>query len=578
MFKKVYVLLAVFLIAGMVLASCQPAKETEAVKPTATEAEAQPPPPTEEPKPTDTAPAPEKKYLTISNQLQATWVRNFNPFSPSNLAPTTNAVYEPLMIYNNVTGELTPWLATEYKWSEDNLTLTLTLRKGVLWSDGEAFTSADVITTFDLLKKPELVGTASSVLNEYVESYTAVDDFTVEFKFKTVYTLAIYDLVAQLIMPKHIWADVEAPDTWTNDNPVGTGPFTEVAKFENQIYIMERNPNYWLKDEIKFDGLRFPAWPGNDQANLALVNGEVDYAGNFVPDIEKTFVAKDPENFHYYFAQGGMILLYLNPAVKPFDNPEVRKALSYALDRNMIVENAMFNYTIPGDITGLSDQYKPWKDPEVQASADWNTYDVAKANELLDGLGLTKGADGIRQFEGNPMKYRMIVVSGWTDWVQACQIMAQNLQDVGLDVTVQTPEYNAWYDELSKGEHEMAIGWSSGGPTPYNFYRGQLSKLSFLPVGESSGENWNRIVNEEADKLLEQFAQTADMDEQKAIMKQVEQIFVDTAPALPLFPGPEWYEYVTLRFDGFVTEENPYSPAPPWLANMLVVYTHLTPK
>ncbi len=191
-------------------------------------------------------------------------------------------------------------------------------------------------------------------MTDYVDSYRCPDDFTVEVKFKKVYTPSLYDLSNQYIVPEHIWKDIKDPVTFTNENPVGTGPFTEVTRFEDQIYIVEKNPHYWQAGKPYFQGLRYPAYPGNDQANLALVNGDLDWAGNFVPDIDKTYVSKDPENFHYYFPGGDEMMLYVNPALKPFDNPEVRKAISMGIDRKMVVSVAEFDYISPSDATGLS--------------------------------------------------------------------------------------------------------------------------------------------------------------------------------------------------------------------------------
>jgi len=139
----------------------------------------------------------------------------------------------------------------------------------------------------------------------------------VAFKFKSGYTPALYDLANQIVVPEHIWKDVSDPLTWTNDNPVATGPFTEVTKFESQIYVIEKNPYYWQEGKPAFQGIRFPAYADNDAANLALVNGDLDWAGNFVPDIENTYVAKNSENNHYYFVGGDGISLLINPPSNP---------------------------------------------------------------------------------------------------------------------------------------------------------------------------------------------------------------------------------------------------------------------
>lgn len=216
MSKKVLAFLSLALIASMLFSACQKAT-TEPTKP------------------------PEPVFMTINTEQVSTWVRNFNPFSPDARGATGTAIYEPMMIYNKATGKVVPWLATEYTWNADNTVLTFKIRPGVKWSDGQPFTAKDVVYTFDLLKNnPALSGTASGILNEFIDSFSAPDDLTVEFKFKTVHTPAFYDLANQIIVPEHIWKDVQDPLTWTNDNPVATGPFTQVTKFDTQSILWKR--------------------------------------------------------------------------------------------------------------------------------------------------------------------------------------------------------------------------------------------------------------------------------------------------------------------------------------------------
>ncbi len=523
-------------------------------------------------------------YLTINYEQLSTWVRNFNPFSVSALGSTATAIYEPMMIYNKSTAKLVPWLATDYTWSADNKTLTFKIRQNVKWSDGQSFSANDVIYTFNLLKdNSALAGTASNILNQYIDTFSAPDDFTVEFNFKTVYTPSLYDLANQLIVPEHIWKDIADPTTWTNDNPVGTGPFTQVTKFDAQIYILDRNPHYWQAGKPYFQGIRYPSYADNDAANLALANGDLDWAGNFVPDIEKTYVAKDPQNFHYYFVGADCVLLYINQAIKPFDNPAVRKAISMGIDREMVVKTAEFSYIPPADATGLGDAYGAWKDPAAIAAGTWVKYDSAAANAALDAAGLTKGSNGTRiGQDGKPMSYELIVPAGWTDWISAAQIIAQNMHDLGIEINLTTPDETTDLEQVEKGDFQWAMYSGSGGPTPYNFYRGQMSSITVQPVGQAAGENFLRYVNPQADTLLENFATTSDITQQKQIMAQIEAIFVDQAPALPLFPGPDWYEYNTTRFTGFPSADDAYAPGEPWpngpYNTALIVFTTIKPK
>ena len=523
-------------------------------------------------------------YLTINYEQLPTWVRNFNPFSPVVLGSAATAIYEPMMIYNKATGQLVPWLATDYSWNADNTVLTFKIRQDVKWSDGQPFTAGDIVYTFNLIKdNAALAATASGVLSEYIDSFSAPDDTTVEFKFKTVYTPALYDLADELIVPQHIWKDVQDPTTWTNENPVGTGPFTQVTKFESQIYILEKNPFYWQPGKPYFQGIRFPAYADNDAANLALANGDLDWTGNFVPDIEKTFVSKNPTDFHYYFVGGDAVLLYINLTLKPFDKPEVRKAISMGINRQMIVDTAEYSYIPPADATGLGDTYKTWKDPAAITAGTWVGYDPAAANAALDAAGLKKGSDGTRlDQDGKPMQYELIVPSGWTDWISAAQIIAQNMKDLGIQINLTTPDESTDIDTVEKGNFQWAIYSGSGGPTPYNFYRGQMSSVTTQPVGSPAGENFLRYVNPQADTLLENFAKTSDATQQKQIMAQIEAIFVDQAPALPLFPGPDWYEFNTTRFTGFPSADNPYTPGVPYpnspYNTPLIVLTTIKPK
>ncbi len=519
------------------------------------------------------------KALTVSAQLQSTWIRNFNPFSANNLWPTTNGIYEPMIIYNTVKQQVVPWLATKWEWSDDNKTLTFTVRDGVKWSDGQPFTAKDVEFTFNYMRQNKgLVGGGSGAW-EYLSSVKALDEKTVQFKFKKLYTIGFYDIGGQVIVPEHIWKDVKDPAKFTNPNPVATGPFTQVKTFRNQVYELGKNPNYWQQGKPYIEVLRMPAYPGNDQANLATIKGEVDWAANFIPDIQRTFVAKDPQHFGYWFpALGADVMLYLNTTKKPFDDPNVRKAISMAINRDQIAKVAEYGYTHPADATGLSDAYSTWKSQEAIQKGDWVKYDPNKANQMLDAAGLRRGAGGIRTYQGRPLVYQLNVVAGWTDWVSACQIMAQNLKQVGFNVSVKSYDYNVWFDKVQKGDFDMSIGWSSGGPTPFNFYRGQMSRLSYQPIGTAAGENWHRYKNEQADKLLDQFAATSDINEQKKIAEQLQLLFVENAPSIPLFPGPMWYEYNTRRFTDFPNEKNPYAVGSTWMPEALIVLTTVKPE
>lgn len=512
--------------------------------------------------------------LTIGREGNTTYTRNFNPFSPTALNGTSQAIYERMIIWNPVNGEVVPWLATDYAWNDSGTELTFTTREGVLWSDGEPFTAADVAFTFSLIKDSFAGGGYP-----YLDNVEATDDQTVVFHFSEIFSPALYEVGQQVIVPEHVWSEVEDPVSFTNETPVGTGPFTEVAVFQDQVYELHRNPNYWQEGKPYIDGLRWPAFPGNDQVTLAVINGEVDWADIFIPQIENTFISRDPEHYHYWFARTtGAAQLLMNNEVAPFDDPVVRRAINLAIDRNQVVNVAMQGYTAPIDSTGLSDAFNNWKDAEWVASLDLTTRNVDAANALLDEAGYARGDDGIRVTpDGERMQFDIIVGSASTDWVSSSQIIAQNLVDIGLDVQVTGQDWGLVIERKQRGDFQMAHSWSGFGPTPYNYYRSVLDCDYTTPIGEVTNENYHRGCSEEATALLDEFTRIFDMDAQMAIMQQVQEIFVEEAPTAPLFASPEWGEYATLRFTDFPNADNPYTTLASRANTAVMVMTTVRP-
>ena len=527
--------------------------------------------------------------LTVSQDQQQTWVRNFNPFLSEGGGcrwPTHSGVHETLMIRNLLTNELTPWLATEAAFNEDNTVLTVTLRDGITWSDGEAFDAEDVAFTFMLFKSTEGLTSPSGITaafgdNGYLDTVEAVDAMTVAFNFARVYTPGFYDILHQPIVAEHIWSQIEDPVTETMETPVGTGPFTNVTRFDTQYWQLEKNETYWQEGLPKFQGIRFPAYASNDQANLATLNGENDWAGNFIPDIQSTFVDRDPEHNGYFFpTTGACVHLFAQTTKAPWDNVDVRKAVSMAINRDMICEIAMFGYTHPADGTGLSDAFNTWKDQAaIDEGATWVTYDPDGANALLDAAGFAMDGDTRKTADGTAIEVDINVVTGWSDWVSACEIMAQNLAEIGIKATVQPYDFTVWLERVQKGDFDLSIGWSSGGATPFNFYRGIMSSQIMEPVGTVASENWQRFVAEGADGLLDEFAATSDADESTRIANELQMLYATSVPAIPLFPGPQWGEFNTTRFTGFPSADDPYAVLSTYQhPDRLLVMTRVEPR
>jgi peptide/nickel transport system substrate-binding protein len=517
--------------------------------------------------------------VVTDGKHQASFIRNFNPFVAEPRWPTKGGVYEPLWVYNTMKDEYVPWLASESRWSNGNRTLTFTIRKDVRWSDGQPFSARDAAFTFNLMKAHRALDLHS--VWEFLAEARAVDDATLELQLKRPYTPGLFRIGMQPIVPEHVWREVADPVTFANPEPVATGPFTVVKTFQNQVYELARNPDYWQRGKPYVSGLRQLALTGNDQATIALVNGEIDWAGIFIPDIERVYVSKDRNNHRYWFpAVGNMVLLYANTLRPPFDDPRVRKAISAAIDRERVVRVAMYGYTSPADATGLGERYRKWKEAGGPG-ADWVRYDPARAARLLDEAGLRPGAGGVRtRPDGSPLHWEIDVAAGWSDWVAAAQIIARNLKEAGLEVVVHPYDYSAWFERGAKADFDLTIGWAREGPTPYDFYRGQMSSETAKPAGEISAENWHRYASGEVDEILRKFEATADPDEQQPLARRLQRLYVERAPSIPLFTGPSWGEYNGARFTGFPDGGHPYAKlAPPQdEPELLLVLTEIKPK
>lgn len=521
--------------------------------------------------------------LVVSQEQQASWIRNFNPLTTATSArwPTLAGIYEPMFVFNSVRAEFVPWLAVAREWRDGNRILRVTTRDSVDWSDGRPFSARDVAFTFDLLRRHPALDRRG--IWGFLESVEAVDGRTVDFRFQRVFVPGFDEIAAQQIVPEHVWKDVPDPVSFANENPVATGPFTEVRIFQNQVYELGRNPRYWRAGEPRVEALRCPAYPTNDRANLALVFDEVDWAGNFVPAIDRVYVERDPRNHRYWFPlTGSSIFLYANTTRAPFDDVRVRKALSMAIDRQLLVGVALYLYSRPADATGLSDAYSAWHNAEIATEGTWVLYDPVRAGALLDEAGYPRGADGLRRLaDGSPWRYEVLCVAGWSDWVRASQVIARGLQAQGIDATVRTYDFSAWFQRVQEGDFDLSLGWSFEGPTPYSFYRWLMSPATVNPVGTASMGNWQRYGSAAADSALRAFEREADPAEQRRLCDELQRVFEREAPAIPLYPNPSWAEYNTKRFTGFPSAADPYAdPSPNKFdrGELLLVLTNLTPR
>ena len=275
--------------------------------------------------------SPGSAVLTISNESGELWPCAFSPFNSAVEGETVGFVYEPLVFVDSLeSGKTTPWLASSFKWSDANRVLTFTIRKGVKWSDGKPMTAADVVFTFNLLKKnPALDLTAVwSVLKSVVQSG---DNVVLTFKTTAVpYFYYVADQVS--IVPEHIWASLKSPVTYADASPIGTGPYT-VSKCSGQNITYTANPTYWQPGLPKVKTIEYPAFTSNDPANEELATGEAQLGAQFIPNIKAFYTSKSPD-YHYWFPPIANVDVFINQTVSPLNDLAVRQAMAYGVNRS----------------------------------------------------------------------------------------------------------------------------------------------------------------------------------------------------------------------------------------------------
>lgn len=500
--------------------------------------------------------------LTMHIEEQTSWVQNFNPFDLGGRRQSTmDFIYEPLVIFNpDDSGKPVFRLATDFKFSDDMTSITYTMRPDVKWSDGEPLTAADVKYTIDLMLKNPAVDTAG--VGETVASVETPSPTEVVIHLKGVNSQFPESLSDLAVVPEHIWKDVADPVAFKNEKPVGSGPMTEIRRFTPQVYEQCRNPNYWDAASLHVDCLKLPQIAGNDQMLALLPEGNLDWIGSFLPEIDKTFVALDPEHNGYWQPPAETVAFQMNlkssdeAKKEAFNDLNFRRAFSLAMDRTAMVDIASFGYPkVNLHASGLPPRFEAWRNPDAEGAKDeWMTFDVEKANTLLDEAGYAKGDDGMRKTKsGKPLAFTIIIPNGWTDWIDTAQIAAEGLRAAGLNATVATPEYEQWQKQLLEGSFDVAFQSRPDGSTPFRGYYQSMSTTFGGRVATAP----SRYSNPKLDALFDAYRKVATDEEHKKLFNDIQVIVADDLPMVPIFNGPTWFQYSTKRFTGWVTDKEP---------------------
>lgn len=399
------------------------------------------------------------------------------------------------LVKPNSDGEMIPAVAEKYTLSEDGTTYTFTLREGVKFHNGQTVTAEDVVCSINRCaavpegqEKP-LVAAFSAV-----KSVEALDEKTVAV------TIAQRDLefisyMTAAIIP----ADYENQDT----APVGTGPFKFVSRTPQQDFVMERFEDYWGAPAW-LDKVTYKICENADALVMNLNGGSIDLCAHL------TSAQASQLNQNFQVLEGTMNLvqaIYLNNQAKPFDNQLVRQALCYAIDRQGIMDMVADGH---GTAVGSS-IYPAFTKYFLPELVDKYPHDVAKAKELLAQAGYPDGFD-----------MTISVPNNYQPHMDTAEVVAEQLREAGINVTIQPVEWSTWLDTIYNGRQFQAtvVGVDAANMTA----RAMLERFT-----SDYGKNFINYNNPAYDALFQQAINAQDEATQTDLYKQMEAMLADTA-------------------------------------------------
>jgi len=491
---------------------------------------------------------------------------NFNPFAAvGRLDFTLGGIYEPLEIFTVAGGGHTyPWLATSYKWQTGFRAVKVNLRKGVKWSDGKPFTSADVVFTFAYGKKYKVDPTGLTTNGE-IKSVTASGKYGVVFHFSSVNTTLLPTLLSQIfIVPQHVFKNIKNPLTAVIKKPVGTGPFTKVVSYSPQEYILGKNPRYWKK--LHYDGIKVPALATNQAALNAMLAKQMDWMPVAIQHVQQALVNHDKKHLHYFYAhQTTPLGIYLPDEKYPYNQPALRIAISLSLKRNDINNKGENGTEPPSDALGVSELWPKWVSKSTaKKAASLAKFNPGKAIKILkaDHFSIKKGT--LVDKNGKEVKIVLTCPSDFSDWVLSMDVIKTDLKSIGIHATTNEYPFQQWGPDREFRRLNNAFFWTpQSGPTPYNYFFAYMDKSTYTKPGQDAMKNqWGNLTgwwSPKATRLLAKWRQTDNMSTQKKIAGQLENIQLTQMPFIPTVYQSQWDDYSTLHFTGFPSASHFYA-------------------
>lgn len=430
-----------------------------------------------------------------------------------------------------------PDLAHSWEIAKDGKTYTFFLRKEVLFHDGAELTSEDVKATFHRIAKPPSgISIPRSTLFAAVSEITAPDKYTVQFKLAEPrppsFIMAAIASGWNVIVRKKTLEDNGYNLRRVVTYP-GTGPYKSLRRVENEVWVMEKNKDYWNKGLPYLDGIEFyHGLPFSPELGSALLSGRTDYARLIDPGTMRKVKATQGmsgTDFYQSVIQG----TWMNNKKKPFDDPRVRRAVHLALDKHVLVD--VVKDVAPMMVGGFIYPFSEFATPkeELYKKSGYQTDPTAAIKEaqgLMAAAGYAKGAPALDYLVRDLASFKL--------WAQAVQAMLQ--QVLNVQCNLRPVVESVWFDDIKTGNYDLAIGAIvSTLLDPSDYFNAWYKK-----DGPQNYSSWN---NEPFNALLPMIDTEVDPAKRMTHIRKAEELMEQDPPVLPIAwekINDGWYNYV----------------------------------
>lgn len=534
------------------------------------------------------------------NSRDGRWVdyELWNPYAiGSNHQNGPNLIYEPLAYYSAFADKWYMWLAESYQFSPDFKQLTIKTRPNIKWSDGEPFSAEDVAYTFNTLRDLGPKVKWGIDVNQALDKATATDPNTVVLDFKIpsprffFFVSYKYD-IGVYIVPRHIFQGQDWPSFKHFDLskgwPVTTGPW-KVTDSSLEQKVFDRRDSWWAADMklAPMPAMQRNIWlptVGEQETAQAQITSTSDFGGPLQPATFPTVIKQNPkvttwsgQKPPWGYVDWWPISLYLNNEVKPFDDKNIRWAISYYLDRKTIIEVAYLGAeTVSTLPMPPYPPLQPYFDAVKDLLAKYNTieFDPKKGDALLEGKGYKKQGDMWHAPDGKPFTLDIIGFGGSGSAMGP--VLSQMLKRHGVTTSMALPPN--FDDRFQKGDYTGSI-YGHGGSIrePYDTMR--LYQSQSIAVPGAHAANFSRWKNPEYDKIVDEVYITDpnNVAKLKDLFRSAMEIWLPDLPDVQLVQNYHRIPLNQTHWKNYGGDTNPYVNNASWHLTFNMVLWNVQP-